>query len=128
MPSNIAAAASAAPLVFRGDAAEVGFPWAGAMLLVLLVAVALVVRWRAGRGVAAMPAWLRPWLKTRTGTAVPPTDLELEASLRVDPQTQLHAVRWGGRRLLIATSTHGSAVLMDSVAAPAATPSSGAPP
>ena len=117
MDSNVAAtqAASAPALSFRGDTADVGFPWAGAALLVLLAVIAIAVRWRATRRAGGeMPKWLALWLKVSPAEGMRGAAATLQASMRLDGQTQLHTVRWAGRELLIATSHNASPVLIDS--------------
>ncbi|MGM9486039.1 hypothetical protein [Ideonella sp. YS5] len=109
---SAASAASAVPAHLLADTADVGFPWAGAALLALLALVALVMRWRAGRGGTSRPPWMSRWAKGPT--AARPGGLGLEASLRLDGQTQVHAVQWGDRRLLVATTLNASPVLLDS--------------
>ena len=112
-----ASAPAASALLFKSDAAEVGFPWAGAALLLLLVALAVAARWQAVRGGSA-PAWLRRWFGAgATGaSASPATALSLQSSIRLDAQAQLHVVQWEGRRLLVATSPNAAPVLLDRAA------------
>lgn len=39
--------------------------------------------------------------------------MTLESSVRLNPQTQLHVVRWAGRRVLLATSGTAAPVVLD---------------
>jgi hypothetical protein len=108
-----AASTQAAPLPFKADAADVGFPWGGALLLLLLIVVAVAVKWRSA---SMRPAWVARWLPTsRVGglAATLPTDLGVEATTRLNPQVQLHVVRWSGRRILLATSPNMAPVVLD---------------
>jgi len=109
-----ASAPASSPLVFRSDAADVGFPWAGAALLLLLVVLAVAVRWQAVRSGGA-PTWLRRWMSPGTAGAntSPAAALLLQSSVRLDAQTQLHVVQWEGRKLLVATSPNAAPVLLD---------------
>ena len=119
-----ASAPATSALLFRSaDAAEVGFPWAGAGLLLLLVALAVVARWQALRGGAA-PGWLRRWLGAGAAGAQAATGsvLTVQSSIRLDAQTQLHVVQWDGHRLLVATSSNASPVLIDRAAPASTTP------
>lgn len=115
--SGPAATQASAPhaLVLGSDATDVGFPWAGAGLLAVLVVVAVLARWRASAGSGSLPAGLQRWLGGRPGlaSASPSVTLAVESSMRLDAQTQLHVVAWEGRRLLVATSGHASPVVLD---------------
>jgi hypothetical protein len=51
------------------------------------------------------------------GATTPGATLVLQSSVRLDAQTQLHVVQWEGRRLLVATSSNASPVLLDRAAA-----------
>jgi hypothetical protein len=112
--SFAAASAASAPLAFRSDAADVGFPWAGAALLVLLAVVAVAARWQSRRRGANAGGWLSRWLPHRGGAQSPEGNLSVSGSVRLDGQTQLHTIRWGHRELLVATSLNVSPVLLDS--------------
>lgn len=106
-------ASTVAPLPFRPDSAEVGFPWAGALLLLLLILVAVAVKWR---GAAARPGWLARWAPATAaaGRRAPSQGgLEVEATTRLNPQVQLHVVRWSGRRILLATAANMPPVVLD---------------
>jgi hypothetical protein len=113
-----ASAPASSVLLFKGEATDVGFPWAGAGLLLLLVALAVAARWQAVRSGSA-PGWLRRWLGSGVagGATTPGATLVLQSSVRLDAQTQLHVVQWEGRRLLVATSSNASPVLLDRAAA-----------
>jgi hypothetical protein len=98
----------------QGDNVGIDFPWAGAVLLLLLAVVAVAMRWRAQRHSGATgPAWLQRWMPGRSDEARP-FALSIESSMRLDGQTQLHAVRWKDRELLVATSLNASPVLLES--------------
>jgi hypothetical protein len=119
-PASAVAASSSGILPFRNEAADPGFPWAGALLLLVLVLVAVAARWQAARR-QGMPATtgLARWLRPAVGTGLPANaHLRIESSLRLDAQTQLHTVAWGERRLLLATSSHAAPVVLDRVGQP----------
>jgi len=117
MSMNLAAAsaASAAPIAYRNDAADVGFPWAGAALLTLLAIIAIAARWQSQRrSRPAAGGWLSRWLRSLGDVGLPEGGLSVGTSVRLDGQTQLHSVRWGQRELLVATSLNASPVLLES--------------
>lgn len=83
-----------APLPFRRDTNDTGFPVAGAvLLLVLAAATALAWWWRHRRAGAPLP---------RLGA--PAGALRVTASARLDVHTRLHVVEWQGRQLLLAVN------------------------
>lgn len=101
-----------APLPFRQDSQDPGFPTAGAVLLVLLI-------------VAAALAW---WLRHRRGGMALPrlavqssAQLHVSASVRLDLRTRLHVVEWQGRQLLLAVGDTGTPTVVDRIDAPAPT-------
>lgn len=114
--ASAASMTSAAPLNFKPASEEIGFPWGGALLLLLLIAIAVAAKWRAANG---GPGWLARWLPTSgasgAGSVRSPSggELEVEATTRLNPQVQLHVVRWSGRRILLATSQNMPPVVLD---------------
>lgn len=116
--SNPAGASSAAgPLIFRSEVGDVGFPWAGAALLVVLAAAAIFARLRLrGAPGTRAPRWLgksffslQPPAETKGGQG-----LRLQSSIHLTPQSQLHAIEWNGRQFLVATGASGAATLLAS--------------
>ncbi|HEX5682659.1 MAG TPA: hypothetical protein VFY73_01380 [Ideonella sp.] len=109
--------AASAPVLFKSDETEVDFPWAGACLLVLLAVVAVLVRRRAAGGHRQRgPKWLQRWAAA-SGAGQPPEPraaLTMQSSIRLNAQTQLHAVKWRDRHFLIATSSNAGPVLLHS--------------
>jgi hypothetical protein len=103
-----AASTGVAALPFKPESADVGFPWAGATLLLLLIVVAVMVKWR---GASARPTWLSR-LAPASG-APSQGELSVEATTRLNPQVQLHVVRWSGRRILLATAPNMPPVVLD---------------
>lgn len=119
--SEAASAASAvmspttgvAPLAFKPASEEIGFPWAGALLLLLLIVVAAAAKWR---GAAGRPGWLARWAPVSAAAGGRPSaagGIEVEATTRLNPQVQLHVVRWSGRRILLATTANMAPVVLD---------------
>lgn len=103
-----AASTSVAPLSFKPESTDVGFPWAGAGLLLLLIVVAVAAKWR---GASGRPAWLA---RLAPASSKPlQGELQIEATTRLNPQVQLHVVRWSGRRILLATAPNMSPVVLD---------------
>jgi hypothetical protein len=97
-----------APLPFKPESADVGFPWAGAGLLLLLIVVAVAAKWR---GMSARPAWLA---RLAPASSAPlQGELQVEATTRLNPQVQLHVVSWSGRRILLATASNMPPVVLD---------------
>jgi hypothetical protein len=120
--TSAASAQPSAPLLFRSEAADPGFPWAGAALLIVLVLVAIAARWHtARRGAAASTSLVTRWLSPRLLVpGAPAADrLRVLSTIQLDAHAQLHTVEWAGRHLLLATSPHAAPVLIDRVEAPA---------
>jgi hypothetical protein len=112
-----AATAQPAPLPFRHEAAEPGFPVAGAVLLAVLAAATVGAWWwRHRRGGIALPGL--------AGSAAAP--LRVTSSVRLDLHTRLHVVEWQGRQLLLAVSGTGTATVVDRIDPPS-TPSETTP-
>lgn len=114
-PDSVAAVVAAPPSApFKAEDADGHFPWAGAALLLLLVVLAVAARWwshRRGAGGLQALAWKglrRPSPGERSGP-----ELRIEASVRLDAQTQLHTVSWGTRRLLVATAGQAAPVVIE---------------
>lgn len=81
------------------------FPWAGGGLLLVLVLVAVALRWRTLRG----GGWS---LGLRRQGALPAGALRVSATTRLNPQTEVHVVHWEGRRLLVASTLNTPAVVL----------------
>lgn len=116
------------------DAMTVGFSWAGAALLLVLVVLAVVAHafGRARRGVgtattarARAPAWLARFSGSRMDARLA-DGLNVESSVRLDANTQLHVVSWRQQQWLVASSTQGGATLVDRLSPNASSPTEGA--
>ena len=120
-------AAVAAPpvpqqLVLGSQAVEVGFPWAGAGLLLLLALLAIAARWygRAGDRPSRAAAWLERF-RASHASAPPPSTLSVVSSVKLDAGAQLHVVSWQDRKWLVATHARGGTSLIDRLPAEPAT-------
>jgi hypothetical protein len=83
------------------------FPYAGAALLLALLAVALWARFSKGQ---SLPG--RKWL--RLGGSAAPSGLDavqVHSTVSLDAHTRVHVITWGQRKLLVATSAHAPVVL-----------------
>lgn len=111
----MAASAPMASLSTIGaNATAFEFPWAGAALLALLVLIAFAAK-AHGRH-AAGPPTLERWFKMRRGAVIPApaaAAIVVESDARLDAQTQLHVVRWGSRRVLLASRVGLAPVVLD---------------
>lgn len=113
----LAGAASSPAIPFRQDA-DVGFPVGGAVLLVVLMAVALWA-WgfarvrRTGRE-GRVPAWLA---RLNLARAAEPGDGELALvdSMTVGAQLRVAVVEWSGGRVLVGVGSSGTPVALDRV-------------
>ncbi len=96
---------SSAPLPFRRDSDDTGFPVAGAVLLLVLAAATALAWWQRHR---------------RAGAPFPPLGapagaLRVTASARLDVHTRLHVVEWQGRQLLLAVHGATAPVVLDRI-------------
>lgn len=106
--------AASSPLPFRQGGAGDDFPLGGAILVAVLLVIAGFAWWARKR----LPAgnWLAG-LGSGRGAASKAM-LRIDASLRVDAQTQLHVVHWNGREVLVATSGSSVPVVLDRASPP----------
>ena len=101
---DLLAAASSALAYGEG----LSVPWARIVLAFLLcvglaVAAIAFMRWRTGQGAP------RPfWLQMGRGAGDGQSELELLDRLALSPTTQLVAVRWGEKKLLVLASPAGA--------------------
>ncbi|KQV92864.1 flagellar biosynthetic protein FliO [Rhizobacter sp. Root1221] len=102
---------ASSPLPFRTEATDPGFPVAGAVLLLVLVAVAAGAWWFRHRRSG-------PWLQRLVTPA--PAEVRVVSSVRLDVNTRLHVVEWKRRQLLVAVQGAGAPVVLDRDDAPAA--------
>lgn len=105
------------PLAFRKEA-DGGFPLGGAMLLVVLMAVAAWAWWY-GRVKGGLPGRLpglpAAWMRSSGESA----ELRIAESLQAAGGTRLMVVEWaGGRRVLVAVHGASAPVTLDVVPAP----------
>jgi hypothetical protein len=92
------------------------FPYAGAALLLVLMAVALWARFGRGSAVVVREGKQREWsflrrLSATVTASVPASPLTVQASVNLDPQTRVHVVQWRNRQWLVATSAHAPVLL-----------------
>ncbi len=110
------------PLPLRRDNADNGFPVAGTVFMLVLIAVMLASWWLRQRQGVPLLERLRP--RGSTTPAVGDTDmLRVGVSVRLDLHTRLHEVEWRGRRMLVAVSGQMPPVVLDRLGD---TPSTGA--
>lgn len=113
-----AAAASAAssvaqPPAFRGDADASSFPIGGAVMLLVLLAVAAWA-WTAGRKGGSRlgrPSSSRRW-PFPLAPAANASSMKVVASARLDVGGRAHVVEWGGQQVLIAINGTGAPVVL----------------
>lgn len=111
----LAGAASSPAIPFRQDP-DVGFPVGGAVLLVVLMAVALWA-WGAARvrGTGSrrpLPAWAAR-LNLGRPSDVAKGELVLVDSMSINPQLRVAVVEWSGGRVLVGVGTSGTPVALD---------------
>jgi len=96
---------ASAPLQFRrDDVADPGFPIAGTVLMLALIAVGAGAWWvRHRRGGA--------WLQRLVTPA--PTEVRVVSSVRLDVNTRLHVIEWQRRQLLVAVQGTAAPVVLD---------------
>lgn len=92
---------------------DVGVPWAGLILILVMLCVAIVLR----RSEAAA-RWVRLGILggKASGSGTDPDrgkGLYVSNSIRLDARSQLHVVNWNGRQLLVATHAENPPVLLD---------------
>ena len=118
-------APSSAPLQFRRDADD-AFPVAGAVLLVVLLAIAAWAWWvgRARGGVQApMPSSLREWLGQKVSAR---RELRVVETLHAGGAARLMVVEWQGGRVLVGLNGTGAPVALDTMRAMAGAGDGGA--
>lgn len=96
----------------HADAAVDAVP-AGAGLLIGILVVVLILSiafaWLRQQSFGPGRALVERWLGRRQSGH----DIDVEESARLNPRVSLYSVRWGGRRLLLASGEHGVAVLAE---------------
>jgi len=107
------------PLPFKREPADQGFPVAGAVLLIALMAIALGLVWfekrrnrRNGQG-TRWGALFGPQAKTDSNP------VRVISSTRLDATTRVYALAWHDRQLLVAVHGNSAPVVLDRIDAPA---------
>jgi hypothetical protein len=122
MPAVPAMAGSQAPalLPFRHDTDEPSFPVAGIVFLIVLLVLAVWLRWggqrRGGWGLRPGAPWR--WTSARGEASSDVDKIDIVASARLDMNTRLHAVQWRGRHLLVAISGSSPPTVLDREGSP----------
>ena len=108
---SFATASAAQPLPFRRDADEVSFPLAGAVLLLVLLAIAAWA-WTVGRRRGKAAVFTSRWPFVAASPDGSNEQARVVGSTRLDLGGRVYVVEWRGRQILVAVNGTSAQVVL----------------